>query len=181
MNERLRTWQTGIACFRLFLIMLLPADAAVAAQTCPGTSIREKQVLWGDLHVHTAYSLDAYAFGATSSPRDAYAFARGGTLRLSNGEQVTIDRPLDFAAVTDHAESYDIMYLCTDPLYGNATYCRTMREWRDTRAARGLFTDVTPPHAPTGMRGFSSSPRRVGPSCSASVRATAISIPRPTE
>ena len=125
--------------------VLLLADAALGAETCPDTAIRQKQVVWGDLHVHTAYSLDAYAFGATGSPKDAYAFARGQILRLANGEQVTIDRPLDFAAVTDHAESYDIMYLCTDPLYRNETYCRTMRKWRETRAARRLFTDVLLP------------------------------------
>lgn len=115
------------------------------ADACPGTTDGEKQLLWGDLHVHTSHSLDAWAFGAVATPQDAYAFARGQPLRLSNGVTKTIDRPLDFAAVTDHAETWDQMYLCTDPIYADDAYCTTLRELHAERESRTIFNDFLLP------------------------------------
>ena len=81
-----------------------------------------RNVYWGDLHVHTAYSMDAYIFDARLGPDDAYRFARGETANLppldEEGRGTTpfqIDRPLDFAAVTDHAHSFGGVRLCSDP------------------------------------------------------------------
>jgi hypothetical protein len=68
------------------------------------------RVLWGETHVHTRLSLDAFWFNSLASPREAYQFAKGGTIgvacedRTVACDQRQLDRPLDFAAVTDHAE-----------------------------------------------------------------------------
>jgi hypothetical protein len=82
----------------------------------------ERNVYWGDLHVHTAYSMDAYMFDTRLGPADAYRFARGepGTLPpLGPDGKGTVTfqlgRPLDFAAVTDHADAMGGVRLCTEP------------------------------------------------------------------
>ena len=75
----------------------------------------EKQLLWGDLHVHTALSMDAYMMGSRTGPEDAYRFARGEKISLYDGLDVQIDRPLDFAAITDHATEWGTNSLCSDP------------------------------------------------------------------
>ncbi len=87
-----------------------------------------RRAFFGDLHVHTALSSDAYVFAARSRPDDAYRFASGaGEARLQvithSGlaqKDVRIPRPLDFAAVTDHAEMIGAPVVCTVP--GNAGY-----------------------------------------------------------
>jgi len=62
-----------------------------------------RNAYFGDLHVHTAYSFDAYAFGTTSTPDDAYRYARGEALNHPSGYEVQLQQGLDFYAVTDHA------------------------------------------------------------------------------
>lgn len=127
------------------LLILAPAMAAAGDERCDDAVPGEKQLLWGDLHAHTAWSLDAYAFGTVATPADAFAFARGQPLRLANGDMLSIDRPLDFAAVTDHAETFDVMFICTDPLYADHAYCRAMRDARDERRGRHIFTEFLLP------------------------------------
>ena len=71
----------------------------------PAVSDIPRQVFFGDLHLHTNNSADAYALDNVSlTPADAYRFARGGAAVDLNGEDVRLRRPLDFLAVTDHAE-----------------------------------------------------------------------------
>ncbi len=59
---------------------------------------------WGDTHLHTSASADAYSMGASLSRDEAFRFARGLPVTSNTGKPVRLSRPLDFLAVTDHAE-----------------------------------------------------------------------------
>jgi hypothetical protein len=63
------------------------------------------QVLFGDTHLHTAFSPDAGLIGATLTPDDAFRFARGEKVISSTGITARLGRPLDFLVVSDHAEN----------------------------------------------------------------------------
>ena len=58
---------------------------------------------FGDLHVHTKYSFDAFIFGTKATPDDAYKYAKGNTIKHPLGFDMQLEDPLDFYAVTDHA------------------------------------------------------------------------------
>ena len=74
-----------------------------------------RNLYFGDLHVHTAYSFDAWISDVRTDPAGAYRFARGEAVA---GRRLA--RPLDFAAVTDHAEYLAEVEGCTTP--GSAVY-----------------------------------------------------------
>jgi hypothetical protein len=92
---------------------------------------------FGALHIHTAASFDATAFGVTNTADDAYGFSRGRTteLRLLDDPDdaevptVTISAPLDFAAVTDHAGRLGEKRVCENPRSEgyNALLCKIYR------------------------------------------------------
>ena len=63
----------------------------------------DKNAYFGDLHVHTSNSFDAYTFGTIANPIDAYKFAQGEAIPHPTGYNIQLKRPLDFYAVTDHA------------------------------------------------------------------------------
>ena len=79
------------------------------------SSNQNKDALFGDLHVHTMYSFDAFIFGTTASPDDAYRYAKGGAIKHPLGFDMQLDDPLDFYAVTDHAAWLGMLPAYADP------------------------------------------------------------------
>ncbi len=79
--------------------LIMPKDTITAE---PQTNAY-REAYFGDLHVHTDYSFDAYAFGTVATPYDAYRYAQGEAIAHPAGFQVQLGQPLDFYAVTDHA------------------------------------------------------------------------------
>ena len=80
---------------------LLPANDEILTLRPPPNA--DRNAYFGDLHVHTAYSFDAYVFGTVSKPADAYRYAKGQALQHPSGYEVQLQQPMDFYAVTDHA------------------------------------------------------------------------------
>jgi len=89
-----------------------------------------EKVLWGDTHVHTANSVDAFGFGVRLTPEDALRFARGEEVTSTTGVKAKLPRPLDFMVITDHAEGLG----ATKALYDAPRLLITdarMRRWYD--------------------------------------------------
>ena len=90
-----------LACAALCVPLLFAASPAGA----------EKELLWGDTHVHTSYSTDSYLNQNFSiDPDAAYRFAKGESVaHPSTGANVQLETPLDFLVVADHAESFGVV------------------------------------------------------------------------
>lgn len=74
-----------------------------------------RQALFGELHVHTQLSFDAFIFGVRATPDDAYRYARGEEITHPAGFAMQLERPLDFIAVTDHAMYLGMIPEMADP------------------------------------------------------------------
>ena len=74
-----------------------------------------KNVYFGDLHIHSSLSADSYLFGNRRDLDDTYRFAKGESTTIATGEVIELTRPLDFAAVTDHAEGFGRVLACLEP------------------------------------------------------------------
>ncbi len=89
----------GIACG-----LLLTAGAASAEEGA-------RRLLWGDTHLHTSNSFDAYLNrNMSADPDTAYRYAKGlPVIHPFHRARVQIETPLDFLVVADHAEYLGVM------------------------------------------------------------------------
>lgn len=96
---------------------LLLWSALLVSPLCPA----QKQLLWGDTHLHTSYSTDAYSNGNTTiDPATAYRYAQGQpVLHPATRQRIRIPRPLDFLVIADHAEMLQLQQRLVegDPLW----------------------------------------------------------------
>jgi hypothetical protein len=88
--------------------------AAAKASAAPEYSPRVREdhpetPLWGDTHLHTRLSQDAYAFGVTLESEQAYRFAKGEIVTATHGQRARLTRPLDFLVIADHANGMGSM------------------------------------------------------------------------
>jgi hypothetical protein len=127
----------------LFVCLVLAALGAQAQEvpTPPGTAHRssiaadQRRAFFGELHLHTVMSMDAWTYGTRITPDQAYKFARGETVTVpavqvarEEGGAANVDVrakrawPLDFTAVTDHSEYLGAMHQLDDP---NSSFARS--------------------------------------------------------
>ena len=82
--------------------------------TAISTPRSASNLYWGELHIHTSESFDAVLFGNTIGVEDTYRFAKGDPIVGVGGELMQLSRPLDFVAITDHAEGFGTRTHCGD-------------------------------------------------------------------
>ena len=113
----------------LFLLVAVLATAACSGESEatseaePGAPAAERMqpnplrnAYFGDTHVHTRHSFDAYIFNTRASPDDAYRFAKGEAIGHPSGHRIQLESgPLDFQAVSDHGLYLGAMPAMDDP------------------------------------------------------------------
>lgn len=102
---------------------LLPVNTEILTRRVPANP--DRNAYYGDLHVHTANSFDAYVFGTMATPADAYRYAKGEPLAHPSGFEMQLRRPLDFYAVTDHAVFMGLVKEAADTTTEFARYPET--------------------------------------------------------
>ena len=99
---------------------LLQAAALVVAFVYPSVVLAQepadRRAFFGETHVHTSWSFDAYIFGNhITGPADAYKYAKGEAIKHPLGYKIQITTPLDWMGVTDHSEYAGVVRLSNDP------------------------------------------------------------------
>ena len=130
------TLTLNIQLWIIFILFSFPLNARETVQRLP---------YFGDLHVHTSWSLDAYIIFNRTTPRDAYRFARGEEIEFYRGQRRKLTIPLDFVALTEHAEFLGEMVLCSDPTTASyrTSMCADIRnEQQDPAIENRVFRNV---------------------------------------
>ena len=92
----------------------------VATLVAAITAGAAEHVYFGDLHLHTRYSNDAWSGAETRTPDDSYRFAKGEPLEHVGGTEIRLNTPLDFLGVSDHAEMLGAFHSLAEPGHPDA-------------------------------------------------------------
>ena len=118
-------------CAAVLMTVLLVCAELGIAEPSPGLGATRpaiERVFWGDLHLHSNLSPDAYIFeNRMLGPSEAYQFAAGESVLSSTGTLAQLDRPLDFLAVTDHAE-YLGVFASVAPVASSSTPAKHIQQ-----------------------------------------------------
>ncbi|MCA0922859.1 DUF3604 domain-containing protein [Pseudooceanicola nanhaiensis] len=137
-------------CFIAFAASLSATPLAAQVTTDAGTITAEKierffnqpgyspyagrsyptQPLWGEQHLHTSWSPDAFGGGTRVGPDEALQYAKGGEITSSTGQQVKLSRPYDWMVVADHSDALGVVASIYegDPAFMSDP---TLKRWHD--------------------------------------------------
>jgi len=108
-------WVMGTELFQTETELLIRGQQPVSALRSRATDTPTlRKAYFGDLHVHTANSFDAFTIGTLATPHDAYRYAKGEAISHPAGFDMQMSRPLDFYAVTDHAMFLGVVKAAAD-------------------------------------------------------------------
>ena len=101
--------------FHFKIVISALAGLIFGSQLAYGQGPEDRMVYFGETHLHTVLSFDAYIFGNRNGPDEAYRYAKGEAISHPAGFEMKLDRPLDFQAVTDHAIYLGMLPAMHDP------------------------------------------------------------------
>jgi hypothetical protein len=97
-------------------LLVLVFVTSLASMAAAQGATPERHAYFGETHVHTSWSFDAFIFGNhLTTPADAYRYAKGETIKHPAGYDIKIDTPLDWMGVTDHSEYVGTVALANTP------------------------------------------------------------------
>ncbi len=116
MRSKTYLFSLSLLCTALFVTGAWAADSAGEPGRSSGKKNPLKNVYFGEQHMHTRNSFDAFTIGVSATWDDAYNFAKGKEVKLSTtGEPMKRRTPYDFVAITDHAEYYGVLKEFANP------------------------------------------------------------------
>ena len=88
-----------------------------------------RNAYFGDTHIHTVLSFDAFLMGTRRTPDDAYEFAKGAAIEHASGFRMQMKKPIDFLAVSDHGFYLGMMRELANPqsAYGDHRLSEAVR------------------------------------------------------
>jgi hypothetical protein len=122
------------------------AAATSSSAASAGAAPTARNAYFGDLHVHTKFSYDAFVFGTRTDPDDAYEFAKGNPISHPAGFELKLDRPLDFQGVSDHANYLGMLPAMMDetsPAYEHPA-AETVRNAETVDERQSIFRALQP-------------------------------------
>jgi len=107
-----------------FILLYSCSDSSTYQETEPITTKvhtektanynENRNAYFGDFHIHTSWSFDAFIYNVRTTPDDAYRYGKGEAIPHVSGNPIQLQRPLDFLAVTDHSEYLGVMMQMKD-------------------------------------------------------------------
>lgn len=129
--------------FGVFAACCVVADEQ--AYSPPVSTDYPTRVFWGDTHLHTALSGDAFLYETRLGPDAAYRFARGEEIVSTTGQPAKLERPLDFLVVAEHANNMGASYargnLLLDPEFRKTRLAKLWKKARAEVLEEGLVTE----------------------------------------
>ena len=125
------------------------------------------RVLWGDTHLHSANSGDAFTTGTRFTPEETYRISRGEEVISTTGLPARLPRPLDFVVISDHSEGLGLItqvYEGNPKLMGDSTLQRWGRMMKAGGAeAAAAVTEVIGAQASNTLPSVLTDPKVAGP------------------